>query len=84
MSHTNKYGVVSYDPYFEKRYSSFDPRPYYTLNGENKCPRCGTGAIIRDLQDKVCLACGARDSFSIQGEMADYELKVLMYNRPGY
>ncbi|KKN25477.1 hypothetical protein LCGC14_0884420 [marine sediment metagenome] len=35
---------------------------HYHINGDNKCPRCEAGTIIRDLNDAVCLNCGLRES----------------------
>lgn len=39
----------------------YKPKHNYEINGQNNCPRCSTGVIIRDFDDKVCLNCGLRE-----------------------
>ena len=71
------------------------PLPYVTgewvnkkrvkLNGkgDNICPRCKKGILIRDnIADIACLNCGWRESFYIKGhsEMSGATIARLMFN----
>lgn len=56
----------------------------YSINGDNKCPRCGIGVIIPDWRSKVCLCCGLRseDVVTLTDMVKDATIFWLVRNKP--
>ena len=57
-------------------------RPPERLNGDGRCPHCGSIALIPEGADLVCLFCGFRESsyFYHQEEMDPLLIQRLIFN----
>ena len=54
------------------------------LNGNGRCPHCGSTALIPDLSDVVCLICGWREAGYLykptKNQIPPHILQRLIYN----